>query len=423
MRDPVSVLICGAGSRGSSVYGRFIKENPQLARVVAVADPVKERRIALANQHGIPDSAVFASWQEIPSSSPLAQVAVVATDDRDHVDPALFFLDNGYHLLLEKPMAPDLEGCRIIVEAAERSGRLNAVCHVLRYTPYFQKLKSLIDQGLVGQVATIRHLEGVNYWHFAHSFVRGNWRNSETSSPFLLAKCCHDMDILLFLMGEEPESVQSFGSLFHFCTAGAPPEAAGRCLDCSIQSTCTYSATRFYGDALAEGRHGWPLDVITRDFTPDGVETALRNGPYGRCVYRCDNDAPDHQIVNLRFKNGATASLTATAFTELPARHTEVMGTRGSLTGDGERIVYRDFQNRAEQTFEVHSEGHHLGGDEAMLEEYFTAVSQDDPSGISTSPTVSLLSHRMALTAERSRKEGRILSLQSLCTESPQTLQ
>ena len=405
-KEPISVLICGAGSRGRTVYGQFILDNPELAKVVAVAEPLENRRQTLAAEHKIPTHSAFGSWRDLPSDGPIAQAAVVATDDRDHVEPTLFLLAQGYHVLLEKPMAPTLEGCRQIVEAAREAQGMSAVCHVLRYTPYFRKLKSMIDDGLVGRVLSIRHLEPVNFWHFAHSFVRGNWRKNSLSSPFLLAKCCHDMDILQYLMDEKPVAVHSFGNLSYFRPESAPPEAAQRCVDCSLKHDCVYSALDFYGRMLAEDRHWWPLDVVTAEFTKPALENALENGPYGRCVYYCDNDVCDHQIVNLEFESGTTASLVASAFTERPARHTEVMGSRGCLTGDGFRIEYQDFKSGRSEFVEVESDGKHLGGDEAMMREFFQAVRENDPALLRTTPELSLVSHEMALLAEKSRTEG-----------------
>jgi predicted dehydrogenase len=401
-------MICGAGSRGRTVYGQYILDNPELAKVVAVAEPLDHRRQAMMQAHDIPESRAFASWQDLPDE-PVADVAVVATDDRGHVEPAVRFLEQGYHVLLEKPMAPDLEGCRRIVAAAKSAKGMSAVCHVLRYTPYFLKLKSMIDEGAVGRVLTIRHLEPVNYWHFAHSFVRGNWRNSDSSSVFLLTKCCHDMDILQYLMGEEPIAVHSFGALSYFHSRSAPPEAAARCVDCSLKDSCAYSATKFYGEMLRSDRHWWPLDVLVDEFTEQALQKALAEGPYGRCVYACDNDVCDHQIVNFEFAGGSTASMVATAFTERPARETDIMGSLGSISGDGVNIVHRDFRTGETHEFEVASAGQHLGGDEAMMEEFFGAVQASDPSRLATSPSVSELSHRMSLLADRSRRERRVI--------------
>ena len=408
----VTIFLCGAGSRGRTVFGKFALENPELARVVGVAEPDPKKRALAKQEHNLHDSQVFSDWRDVPRDKALSDVMIVATHDRDHLEPSLAFFEAGYHLLLEKPMASTLKECRQIVEASEKSGAISAVCHVLRYTPYFKKMKQLIDQGTVGKVVTIRHFEPVNYWHFAHSFVRGNWRDSETTSPFILAKCCHDMDILYFLMGQKPTALQSFGSLHYFRPESAPPEATDRCITCPLKEECCYSATRFYGHFLDSQIHAWTLDVLIQDFTREALDKALTEGPYGRCVYRCDNNVCDHQVVNLIFADGATASMTATAFTERPARETEVFGSTGSLKGDGYKIVWTNFKDRTEQVIEIEQTvGHHLGGDDGMLREFFTAVRSGDASGVSTSPTVSLISHEMALLAEKSRLTGQTLEI------------
>lgn len=409
MANPSTVLICGAGSRGRTVYGRYCQRRPDLGRVVAVAEPDPERRQAIADEHGIAPENQFSNWRQASQQPRLADIAVVATGDRAHVEPAVAFLDLGYHLLLEKPMAPDAAGCRAIVEAAARARGYAAVCHVLRYSAYFRALKRMVDNGAVGQPVNIRHLEPVNFWHFAHSFVRGNWRRSDQSSPFILAKCCHDMDLLLYLSGRKPLGLHSYGNLFHFRPEQAPEGHSARCSGCSVEPSCPYSAVRFYGDYLRQQKFGWPLDVVTDDPTPEGLRQALETGPYGRCVYHCDNDVPDHQVVTLSFEGGLSASLVATAFTDHRDRETEILGTRGSLTGDGETIVHMDFLTRSVTRHRIEAEGAHMGGDDAMLGEFFTAVAQGRPDLISTSPKVSLDSHLMAFLAEESRLSGRVL--------------
>ena len=414
MQDkPITVLLCGAGSRGRTVFGQFALENPDLVKIVAICEPLQERLEATALEHQVSEAQRFHDWRELPTDKALAQVAIVATDDNEHVEPSCYFLDRGYHLLLEKPMATSLAECERLVTAAESATGLSAVCHILRYTDYFQKLRELVKEGLVGDIVNIRHFEPVNYWHFAHSFVRGNWKNSKTSSPFILAKCCHDMDILLFLMGRTPTAIQSFGNLFHFKADNAPAGAALRCLDCELKESCTYSAPKFYGDMLARKAHWWPLDVVTTDFTKCGLHKALTEGPYGQCVYHSDNDVCDHQVVNLEFDNGSTASLVATAFTEYPARETDIFGSHGMLRGDGSSIHHHDFLTGQKTSIKLESQGHHLGGDHALLQEFFQAVRSAEPQEISTSPTISLLSHKMAFLAEKSRLEKRVIQLDS----------
>jgi predicted dehydrogenase len=405
-----TVLLCGAGSRGRTVYGRYASRRPDLARVVAVAEPDAERRLAVACEHGIPEAARFRCWEEAARQPRLADVAVVATEDRNHVGPAVAFLELGYHLLLEKPMATDEAGCLAIVEAAGKARGLTAVCHVLRYSAYFRALRRMVEEGRIGRPVTIRHLEPVNFWHFAHSFVRGNWRRADLSSPFVLAKCCHDMDLLLYLSGQKPVAVHSFGSLTHFRPQEGPAGHTDRCLTCPVESACPYSAPRFYGGYLESGSTGWPLDVVIDSFSPEALRQALASGPYGRCVYACDNDAPDHQVVQWQLDGGTTASLVATAFTDHRERETEILGSHGSLVGDGQTIVHSDFLTREVTRHRIQADGNHMGGDDAMLAEFLAAVAQGRGELISTSPQVSLDSHLMAFRAEQSRLEARVVA-------------
>jgi predicted dehydrogenase len=343
----------------------------------------------------------------------LADAVIVSTQDRDHTEPAIAFMNKGYDVLLEKPMSINEQECRDIVAAAKKNDVLLAVCHVLRYSPYFRKLKEIIESGVLGTLMNVRHVERIAFWHFAHSYVRGNWRNEAISSPMILAKCCHDMDILRFLIGKRCLELSSFGSLGHFTARNAPPEAPrgsdARCLDCPLaESGCPYSASKFYMGMLRRGDHDWPLNIITEDFTEAGVQKALREGPYGRCVYRCDNDVADHQVVNLLFEDGITAEFTASAFTDKEERHTEVMGTHGELFGDSREIRVTDFRTRETVTHTVSgmnitSLGGHLGGDFGIMQDFVRAVKTRDPELISSGPDISLESHLMAFAAERAR--------------------
>ncbi|MFD7644420.1 Gfo/Idh/MocA family protein [Kitasatospora sp. NPDC059795] len=231
---------------------------------------------------------MFADCRDLAARPRLADAAVVATQDNQHTEPVEALAAAGYHLLLEKPMATTEEDCLRIVRAAEDAGVLLTVCHVLRYTTCTRTLKELIDSGRLGEVESIQHLEPVGWWHQAHSFVRGNWRREDESSPMLPAKSSHDVDRLLYLMGRPPERVSSFGGLAHFNERNRPAAATDNCLDCPVEPTCPYSAPRLYLGCLGDpDKEYWPLGAVTADRTEDGVRAALRTGPYGRCVYAC----------------------------------------------------------------------------------------------------------------------------------------
>ncbi|HEX2132458.1 MAG TPA: Gfo/Idh/MocA family oxidoreductase [Actinophytocola sp.] len=408
----MTYAVVGAGQRGAS-YAEWIEGQPSRARVVAVAEPRDHQRAEFARRHGIPPERAFRSWQELASAPRLADVAIVATQDTEHVAPAITLADNGYHLLVEKPLAPTEQECTELVSAVTAAGVLFAVCHVLRYRPYTRLVKSLVDGGRIGEVMSVQHLEPVGYWHYAHSFVRGNWRRSDTASFMLLAKSGHDIDWLRHLVGRPIERVSSFGSLSHFRRAEQPAGAADRCLSCAVEPDCPYSAPRLYLGMLREGRTGWPVSVLTDRVTEDGVRAALADGPYGRCVYACDNDVVDHQVVALEFGGGVTATFTMTGFTPHADRRTQVFGTRGSLDGDGERVTLHDFTSGTTTVHETPTTGQdaaagHGGGDAGLLDAFTRAVATGDDTPILSGPEESLESHLAVFAAERARLAGTV---------------
>ena len=407
---PITAVVLGAGSRGST-YAGFSKEYPEVLRIVALAEPRADRRNLLADALDVPEAQRFASWQELLAQPKMADCAFVCTMDDDHTEPAIRAMELGYHILLEKPMSNTEAECRRIVEAAERTGLALAVCHVLRYTPFYMTLKELIDRGRIGRVTTINQIENVGYWHQAHSFVRGNWRSTRETSPMLLQKSCHDMDILLWLMGRDCLRVQSFGSLGHFTPENAPEGAPERCLDgCPHADSCPYYAPKLYLDM---NRTGWPVDVITTDLSEAGRRRALEEGPYGRCVYHCDNDVVDRQVVNLEFEGGAVATFTMTAFSADFSRQLKIFGTEGQITADmgTKEIVLHRF-GEEKQTVPLLGDGVHSGhggGDYGILRDFLHILRHGGESR--TGARISLQSHLICFAAERSRKEHIVAEL------------
>jgi predicted dehydrogenase len=412
----VELLIVGAGSRGAT-FADWARRHPGEARVVAVAEPRADRRAQLADTHGVPEEHRFGDWREAVAAGRVADAAVIATLDREHTGPALAFARQGYALLIEKPLAPTEAECRRIIDAVHAAGSVAAVAHVLRYTPYTRLLKEIVDGGAIGDIVSIAHLEPVGFWHQAHAFVRGNWRREDETGPMLLAKCCHDLDWLGFVVGSRCTAVSSFGSLRHFRADQRPAGAGERCLACAIEPGCAYSARRIYLEMAERGETGWPVDVIALPPTPENVARALAEGPYGRCVWACDNDVVDHQVVNLAYEHGATATLTMTAFTRMRDRETRIFGTRGELYGDGNAVEVYDFLTRATTRHEVgvYSDGEipsgHGGGDDGVMAGFVAAVAAGDPALVPTSPAETLESHRVAFAAEAARRERRVVVL------------
>lgn len=407
---PVTAVVLGTGSRGS-VYAGYAKEHPEQLQIIAVADPREDRRNMLADKLNLSESARFASWQALLAHPRMADCAFVCTLDDDHTEPAIKAMELGYHLLLEKPMSNTEEECRAIVAAAKRTNRTLAVCHVLRYTPFYMTLKNLIDRGEIGEVTTINQIENVGYWHQAHSFVRGNWRTVRETSPMLLQKSCHDMDIILWLMGKDCKRVQSFGSLRHFTAENAPERAPERCLDgCPHAESCPYYAPALYMDM---NRTGWPVDVITTDMSAEGRRKALEEGPYGRCVYHCDNDVVDRQVVNLEFEGGAVATFTMTGLSADFSRQLKIFGTRGQIEADmgtGEIILQRFGEEKKSIPIDTDKEASgHGGGDFGIMQDFLHILRNGGESR--SCAEVSLQSHLICFAAEKSRKEKIVVEL------------
>jgi predicted dehydrogenase len=412
----VTLAIVGAGARGQ-IYARAAAADGR-ARIVAVADPDPARRAALADEHGLPEEARFAGWAELAALPKLADAVVIATQDRMHAEPAVAFAELGYAILLEKPMAPTEQEARRIVEAVERSGVVFAVCHVLRYTAYTRAFKDLVGSGRLGTISSVQHLEPVGWWHMAHSFVRGSWRNAAESGPMLLTKSCHDLDWLLHLVQDEPVSVASFGSLTHFRRENRPQGAGRRCVSCAVEPTCPYSAKRLYLGCLGDpDREFWPLGPVTSDATVAGVTHALETGPYGRCVYDCDNDVVDQQVVMLEFAQGATVSFTMTAFTPLEHRKTRVFGTHGFAEGDGRTIRVVDFTTGSEESVDTGTTAGasladgHGGGDTGLIRAFVDAVESGDQAPLGAGAADALAGHLVVWAAERARERRTVEAL------------
>lgn len=411
---PLTVAIIGAGNRGANVYARWFSQLQPRVQIVAVAEPDPVRRELFAARHQLATEYVFTDWRELLSHGRLADALVIATPDQLHVEPAVAALELGYHLLLEKPIAPTAAGVRAIAAAAGRSSGSVTVAHVLRYGPFFSTIKRLLTEGEIGELVNIQHTENIGYWHFAHSYVRGNWRREDESSSMILAKACHDLDLLRWLVGRPCTSVASFGSLKHFRRENAPGGSTARCLDgCAVERNCPYSAVRFYLDGF-DGQDRWPHNVVSPQPTSASLRQALETGPYGRCVYRSDNDVADNQVVALEFEEQVTATLTVTAFSADNTRTVHLQGTHGEIRGhlgDG-LITLSDFRTGRQQRIEVTSDSRgHQVEDEALVRDFVARLSGQRTGPALTSLAASLESHELAFAAEESRRRGQVVQL------------
>ena len=410
---PVRVAIAGLGSRGLDTYAAYAKIFPDKMRITAVAEPRQERLLAAAAAYDVPSDLCFATAEEMLECEKLADVMFICTQDRQHYAQAAAAIKKGYHLLLEKPVSPDNSECAEIARLAKEYKRLVTVCHVLRYTPFYRELKRLLDAGTIGEVVTVQAIENVQYWHQAHSFVRGTWAREEETSPMILQKCCHDMDILLWLTGKRSRYVSSYGSLFHFRPENAPHNAALRCLDCVAGDTCPYNAVKIYltneRTGVLHGKTDWPANVLALRPDEDSIRRALREGPYGICVYKAGNDVVDHQVVNIELEDGSTVNFTMSAFTSRGGRTLKIMGTMGDIQADMEtNLIDVGVFGKEHEIIDVNKLADdfsgHGGGDIRMVEELLDQVASGAEPGTGlTSIDRSVESHYLAMAAEYSR--------------------
>lgn len=421
----ITAIMIGAGQRGYEVYGEYGLHHRQKIKFVAVAEPHQARRERFARSHNISEEDCYLGWEEILQKPKMADCAFVCTQDRVHTEPALAALRRGYHVVLEKPMAPTAIECKLLGNFARQQHRILNICHVLRFSDFFTTVKKIIDSDEIGEIINIKHAENVGFWHQAHSFVRGNWSNSEQTTPMVLQKTCHDMDILLWLIGKKCSKVSSFGGLYYFRKEKMPIGATLRCTDsCPHKKTCLYNAERFY----LNDNVSWPVSVISEDKSLAARKKALREGPYGRCVYQCDNNVVDHQVTCLEFETGVTATLTMTAFTPDCTRSIEIMGSKGYLRAEmnkfGENsnaneITITNFLSGKKRIVYVNDKGlmtGHEGADVSMTDCFVDQIMGEQFDG-RTSAEKSVESHLMALAAERSRIETRTVRMEEMWSE------
>lgn len=412
-RRPVTVVIIGAGGRGYLTYAPYAKKYPEQMKVVGVAEPDEKRRKMIQEEYRLSSENCFSTAEELFSAPRFADMAFICTQDHQHVKHGLLAMEAGYDILLEKPISADIGECQKLNQRARELKRFVTVCHVLRYAPFYQKIKELIDRGELGEVVCIQAAENVGYWHQTHSYVRGKWRDADKTSPMILAKSCHDMDILVWLTGSTCKTVSSVGALTFFQKENAPEGAPSHCLrGCPVKESCCFDAEKIYvTDALtgydANGA-GWMQKAVTPSGDRESLYEALRTGPYGRCVFRCDNNVVDHQTLSAVMKNGVSISFAMCGLNSDNYRTIHVMGTKGDLWGEleKEKILLKPFGKEPEEirlSVEETVSGHG-GGDYHMLSEMFQArrEGRDSLTGLEES----LASHYMALAAERSRQLG-----------------
>jgi predicted dehydrogenase len=407
---PIDMVVVGAGGRGYHAYGSYAAAHPGEVRFVAVAEPDPDRRERFSEAHGVALDRQYSSWEQLVAQPRLARAAVNTTMDRTHHLSTLALLEAGYDVLLEKPMATTAAECVDLVRAADRHGRVLQICHVLRYAPFFRTVYDLVTSGRLGDLVSFEWNENLVYWHFAHSFVRGKWASSQRSAPMILTKCCHDLDLLVWMLGR-PQTVASFGSLTHFRPDRAGSEIPERCTDgCPIEAECPYYAPRLY---IERDPGHWARDPVSLDHSPESLRRGLETGPYGRCVYRADNDVVDHQVVVLEYASGLTATLTMQGASPVEGRTLRIDGMRATLFGNEARneLALHDHRTGGVETFHptLPSSGHG-GGDTGVMHDFVQALRSGERH-VLTSAERSLESHLLAFAAEEARATRRVVDV------------
>jgi len=416
----LTCMLVGAGIRGLQYVDHAVRCDSELMPV-AVAEPDDRRRNDFADRFGIPAERRFRTWQEASQQERLADCVINATRDLLHHPSAVALLKLGYDMLLEKPIAPRREETLEIAQTAREHGCKVMVCHVLRYTPFYSMVKQIVESGRLGRIMEIRLAENVSWHHYATGFVRGRFRNVREGAPYILAKCCHDTDLMAwFQSGNPPRRVSSFGSLTYYRPENAPEGATDNCYDCPHVSTCPYSAEQIY----VKGKI-WRFRALT-GFTGQTDEEAraeLRKGPYSRCVWRCDNDVVDKQSVTVEFADGAIGTLNTNGVATRPGREIAIYGTKGELTGSMEEstITVRDIEGPGgkfrEETLDPkggsgHERDGHGGGDGRLVADFIDVL-----RGKGTNRTRiddSLYGHLIGYAAEDSRSQDKWVTIDEL---------
>ncbi len=428
MNKIFTVSILGCGSRGREAYGNNFYLLPDKFKIACLCD-INPKQIEIAKSAwGVADENCFLSPEEFLKEK-RSDALVIATQDRDHVDMCIRALELGYDVLLEKPITPIKEDLYRLLDAQKKYGGKVVVCHVLRYAPAFVKIKELLDSGVIGKTVCIDWIEQVAYWHIAHSFVRGNWHSEQQTSPMILAKCCHDLDLLQYYAESKCETVFSFGDVVFFNRENQPKGASDRCQTCKYKDECVYSAERLYvakrefdfdrieplpKDKDDARKQGWPFNVVdlSRPITTESIRNAYENSDYGKCVFACDNDVVDYQTVSMKFANGIVANLTMTGFTQFPGRKMTFHGTLGEIEMDEENDYIRVSRyGKGTEMLSVKQlmrdavkeDFGHGGGDVMLVRDFYNALCGNE---LETTLERSVESHLMGLAAEESRKTG-----------------
>ncbi|MFN6017169.1 MAG: Gfo/Idh/MocA family protein [Verrucomicrobiota bacterium] len=406
--EVIRVAVIAAGVRGGHL-AQQLAYCMQPAQVVAVAEPDDKRRRCFAQAHDLPNGAQFTSWEDLCNSDLVFDAAIIATLDNLHTAPVLACLRRGCHVLVEKPLANTLQDCLLIEEAQRQAGVIVSVCHTLRYMEAFRRIKQIVQDGLIGRLIHVEHMEAIGHMRFTHNYVRGRWAKEANNTSLLLHKCIHDIDFVAWLVNEPCSRVSSFGSLGYFKPSQAPKGSGKRCLDdCLILNTCPYSALRLYVDGDLTDRIQDLGDTYTRE---DRLEV-VRRGPFGACVWQADNDVVDHQIVSMEFASGTTATCTMTGYSATHGRRTRLQGSEGELLFDEAlgSVTIRKFSNPKPEIIRIQPTDSYHPEDREIVANWLSAI-HDSSNGVIVNAQEATKTHAIVFAAERSRIEKRTIEM------------
>ena len=411
MQEKIKMVIIGCGARGKETYGRYAMKQESGIEIVAICDNNLVKLESAKNEFNLTDDMCFTNYDELYALGKIADCAVIANYDQEHFDATMKAIDLGYHILLEKPISNSLEECVKIRDFANEKNVKVVVCHVMRYTSYYMYLKKLLKEKLIGDLIAIEQTEDVSYWHMAHAFVRGNFRNSNTTSPMILQKCCHDFDLIMYLTEEKPISLTSVGDLRFFKEVNAPRKSCEYCADC--KEDCIFNAVNFYLGVYDDkvnnnlSTNVWPLSQIVEQPTREKLLEELKVSNWGKCVFKSDNNVVDHQFTTIKLEKGTIATLTMIGFSNDGGRQTHCYGTKGEIYLDEQRrtIEISVFgQRKKVVSFDELSSDFsgHGGGDNEMMKEFVDYL-KSSTTAMTSSINLSVDSHILAFASEYSR--------------------
>jgi len=406
--DIIKVCLIGAGQRGTHL-ARQLNHFSGKAKLVAVAEPRESARLSIAREFSLAGDVCFTGWKEMLESKIHCDAAIIATLDNQHTAPVLACLDNGWDIMLEKPVADRFEDIKMIEHVREKSGKIISVCQTLRYKKNFKKVKELVDDGAIGEVVTMEYLEAIGNIRFSHNYVRGKWGREEDNTFLLLHKSSHDLDFISWIIDKPCLKVSSYGGLKYFNPDNAPAGSASRCgNECQVEQSCIYSALKLY---VNTDRTAWPANTVSKDHSLKSHLDVINKGPLGKCVWKSGNNVVDHQVVSMEFEGNVTVTFTMSGFTSFIGRRIRIHGTAGDLFFDEANQLIRltKYGSGEGKEFLFDPDPYTHPEDQEIVGNWIEAILKNDISAIAVDIKEVIKTHSIVFAAEKSRLENKMI--------------